>query len=293
MFQVNDDLSIYMTRGDILSFNVTATDDDGKPFMFQPGDVVRLKVYGKKDAETVVLQKDFPVADYTETVGIFLTGAETKFGEVISKHSDYWYEIELNPNTNPRTIVGYDEDGAKLFRLYPEGGDVPESVPDPKVIRVIDTELDMTSERPVQNQAVARAIAQINARFGNEKAEFDAIALVSNLLTEDGWQAGRGWSGDFNNGFTHTGNSEPLTYPVDSYAEGFYVLAFDVTNQYSSTTESALLVSVGGSPAFEQYRFDGDGTQYFTFYPSEGDVVFTPSANWSGTVKNVGLYQLS
>lgn len=125
MFVLNDDKSIYATRGDIVFFSVSA-EDDGKPYKFQAGDVVRIKVYGKKDAENVVLQKDFPVFENTEQVEIFLNKEDTKIGEVISKPKDYWYEVELNPETNPQTIIGYDEDGAKVFRLLPEGDDIPE-----------------------------------------------------------------------------------------------------------------------------------------------------------------------
>ena len=160
MFTLNDDLSIYATRGDIVFFSVTA-EEDGKNYKFQPGDVVRIKVYGKKDAEDVVLQKDFPVIDITEKVAIFLTKEDMKIGDVISKHKDYWYEVVLNDDTLPQTIIGYDEDGAKLFRLFPEGDDIPEYVPTPEEIPVVDDELDMTSTRPVQNQAVARAFAKL------------------------------------------------------------------------------------------------------------------------------------
>ena len=123
MFQINDDLSIYVTRGDTIAFNVTAN-NDGESYKFQPGDVVRIKVFGKKDAENVVLQKDFPVTSITEKVRVYLTEEETRFGEVISKPVDYWYEVELNPEIQPQTIIGYDEDGAKVFRLYPEGGGI-------------------------------------------------------------------------------------------------------------------------------------------------------------------------
>lgn len=124
MFVLNDDNSIHATRGDIVFFSVSA-EDDGKPYKFQAGDVVRFKVYGKKDAENVVLQKDFPVLEVTENVEIFLTEEDTKIGEVISKPKDYWYEVELNPGDNPQTIIGYDEGGAKVFKLFPEGGDRP------------------------------------------------------------------------------------------------------------------------------------------------------------------------
>ena len=123
MFVVNEDKSIYLTRGDMASLKVSAEDDSGN-HVFQIGDVLRLQVMEKKAAENVVLRKEVTVKAQTEEVEIVLTGADTTFGEVISKPVDYWYEIELNPDTMPQTIVGYDEDGAKLFRLYPEGAEV-------------------------------------------------------------------------------------------------------------------------------------------------------------------------
>ena len=170
MFTFNDDLSIYATRGDIVFFTVSAQ-EDGEPYKFQAGDVVRIKVYGKKDAESVVLQKDFPVTEETESVEIFLSEEDTKIGEVISKPKDYWYEVELNPGENPQTIIGYDEDGAKVFKLFPEGDDIPAFVPDPEDIAVMDDELDMTSTRPVQNQAIARAVVALRADFEETRAD--------------------------------------------------------------------------------------------------------------------------
>lgn len=174
MFQVNDDLSIYVTRGDMLYLKVKA-DDGGVPYTFQVGDVLRFKVFGKKDAENVLLQKDFPVAALTQAVEVILDEQDTKIGEVISKPKDYWYEVELNPFDNPRTIIGYDENGPKVFRLLPEGKDVPDYVPDPEVIRVIDTELDMVSQRPVQNQAIARAFYNLEAGY---LATHEAVAGI-------------------------------------------------------------------------------------------------------------------
>ena len=124
MFVINDDQSIYATRGDVVFFTLTAS-DDGVSYVFPAGSVVRMRVYGKKDAGTVLLQKDFPVTEDCAEVEIVLDGDETKFGALINKPTDYWYEIELNPDTFPQTIVGYDEDGAKVFRLYPEGREEP------------------------------------------------------------------------------------------------------------------------------------------------------------------------
>lgn len=175
MFVINEDNSIYATRGDIVFFSVCAEDRETKvKYTFKPGDVLRIKVYGKKNAEDVVLQKDFPVTENTEMAEIFLSEEDTKIGEVISKPKDYWYEVELNPLTNPQTIIGYDEDGAKVFKLFPEGDDIPEYVPDPEDFAVMDDELDMTSTRPVQNQAVARAVAQLAGTIQDNKKKLDA-----------------------------------------------------------------------------------------------------------------------
>lgn len=181
MFVVNSDNSIYATRGDIVFFRVTAK-DDGVAHKFQAGDVVRMKVYGRKDAEAVVMQKDFPVTEETETVEIYLAEEDTKIGEVISKPKDYWYEIELNPFTDPQTIIGYDEDGAKVFKLFPEGDDIPPYVPGEQDIPVVDGVLDMTSTRPVQNQAVSRAFVQLEAE--TNKLSTQARDMESELAKE-------------------------------------------------------------------------------------------------------------
>lgn len=126
MFMKKRDQSIYVTRGDSCSFPVSAV-IDGEIYTFKVGDFVRFKVVMKNDCSRVVLQKDTKVLFETEEVEIFLSGAQTKLGDVISRPMDYWYEIELNPETEPKTIVGYDEDGAKIFRLYPEGADAGET----------------------------------------------------------------------------------------------------------------------------------------------------------------------
>lgn len=128
MFTINDDLSIYATRGDTVFFEVAADEDiTGATYSFEVGDVLRIRVMQKKLPNNVVLEKCFTVEEKTDKVYILLTGEETKIGDIISKPVDYWYEIELNPSTAPQTIVGYDEDGAKIFRLYPEGADQEEN----------------------------------------------------------------------------------------------------------------------------------------------------------------------
>ena len=127
MYVINsEERSIYVTRGDSILFDVAAEATNGDMYQFKVGDVVRMKIFKKNNAKDVVLQKNFPITSKTGQAQIYLSGDETKIGDVISKPVDYWYEIELNPDTEPQTIVGYDEDGAKIFRLFPEGADVAE-----------------------------------------------------------------------------------------------------------------------------------------------------------------------
>lgn len=122
MFKLNDDLSIYATRGDTVFFKVGAYNEYTETnYAFQPGDTVRIKIFGKKNPGTVYLEKSFAVTEECEQVTVYLGHADMRFGELISKPTDYWYEVELNPDTEAQTIIGYDEDGPKIFRLYPEG----------------------------------------------------------------------------------------------------------------------------------------------------------------------------
>lgn len=123
MLTINADRSINLTRGDAVSFEIGATIGDGESYIFQPGDVVRFKVYEKNRCDAIVLLKDTVVSQEAEQVLIQLNSDETKIGGLIHKPADYWYEVELNPNTTPQTIIGYDASGPKVFRLYPEGDD--------------------------------------------------------------------------------------------------------------------------------------------------------------------------
>lgn len=121
MIRVNEDKSIYITRGDSGAITIVASFADGD-YTFTPEDVVRMKIFEKKKCENVV--REFYAENLTEdSTEVTIRLDDTKIGEVISKPIDYWYEIELNPDTNPQTIIGYDNEGAKIFRLFPEGGD--------------------------------------------------------------------------------------------------------------------------------------------------------------------------
>lgn len=124
MFKINSaDKTINITRGDVAMFDVSAKNDDGSDYVFNVDDVVRFKVFDTNDYTNIKLQKDVVVSEETTKVRIILEGKDTEIDGIASKIVNYSYEVELNPDTNPQTIIGYDEDGAKTFKLYPEGGD--------------------------------------------------------------------------------------------------------------------------------------------------------------------------
>lgn len=124
MFAILSDKTICLTRGDVASIVVTASLQDGSLYTFKHGDVLRFRVFKKRECSCVVIQKDVQVNGETESVTVNLTKDDTTIGEIISRPVDYWYEVEVNPETEPQTIIGYDEAGEKIFRLYPEGSEV-------------------------------------------------------------------------------------------------------------------------------------------------------------------------
>ena len=117
-----DGNTIYLNRGDTLSFNLKLTKEDGTYYSFLPGDKITFSIYKKgKMNDKASLLKEITATNNTDTLTITCTSEETKLGELINKPVDYWYEIELN---NEYTVLGYDEDGPKLFKLYPEGSKI-------------------------------------------------------------------------------------------------------------------------------------------------------------------------
>jgi hypothetical protein len=123
MFVITEDKSIYLTRGDSVVIDVSAKISLEENYIFTKTDVVAFRVMQKGKCEEIVLEKEILVEQNTEMVTFELTKEDTKLGEIINKPKDYWYEIELNPETDPKTIIGYDEKGPKIFRIYPEGGE--------------------------------------------------------------------------------------------------------------------------------------------------------------------------
>lgn len=120
---------LQITRGTYSPIDVTAKNEDGSDYVFKVGDIVRIRVYEKRKVENIVLTKDVEITKETTIAQIILEKEDTLIGEPISKSVEYWYDIELNPDTKPQIIIGYEydeetkKDDPKIFRLLPKGSD--------------------------------------------------------------------------------------------------------------------------------------------------------------------------
>lgn len=113
MFKIQDDI-IYLTRGDTAAIELEIEN-----YTFQPDDVVRFAVYGKKEMDKkAYIEKEVTVEVERETVVFSLSSEDTKIGVMANKPIEYWFEFELNGD---QTVLGYDELGAKKLILFPEG----------------------------------------------------------------------------------------------------------------------------------------------------------------------------
>lgn len=108
-----------LNRGDCLRFTLKLKNEDGSFYTFQNTDKIIFSVYNKnKMNEKALLIKEVDAVSGTDSIEINCTSEDTTIGEMMNKPVEYWYEVELN---GEYTVIGYDDDGAKILMLYPEG----------------------------------------------------------------------------------------------------------------------------------------------------------------------------
>lgn len=119
-----DGTTIRLNRGDELDLSLSLETDSGTTYEFEQGDLIIFSLYNKgKMDDKALLIKEITATGGETSIDISFTSTETKIGNLINKPVEYWYEIELN---NRYTVVGYDETGAKILMLYPEGSQIEE-----------------------------------------------------------------------------------------------------------------------------------------------------------------------
>lgn len=219
MFVINSDMSIYVTRGDIVFFDLTAQTQDGTAYSFREGDVLRIRIFKKKDCSAVAMVKDFGVEVDTDKVEIYLEGDETKFGGIINKPTDYWYEIELNPDTNPQTLVGYNDDGPAIFRLFPEGkaftdGDIDheDEILKGQLVVTIENIVEQTIQQQLIDVQVEEILREYIVNNPTIKGEDGEDGITPNIGANGNW-----WIGITDTGVAARGAAAQLRIDPTSY----------------------------------------------------------------------------
>lgn len=115
MFKIEGDI-IHINRGDkaIIEFSIDN-------YTFQVDDVIRFAVYKeKKMSEEPIFEKIIINKSEGNSIEIVINSKDTQLVNLLDQPLKCWYEIELN---DEQTILGYDENGPKVFIIYPEGAD--------------------------------------------------------------------------------------------------------------------------------------------------------------------------
>ena len=122
MFIIDEDgTTLKVTRGQSGTITFGALTPEGEPYIFQVGDILRLNVTKVNKENSVVMSVDTIIQEATTEATISITSFDSKIGTVINKPTDYWYDIELNPDSAiAQMLLGYDDEGPKIFKLYPE-----------------------------------------------------------------------------------------------------------------------------------------------------------------------------
>ena len=122
MFIIDEDsTTIKMTRGQSGFITFEALTPEGELYTFQKNDIIRFNITKEGRENMIVMSIDTIIEEDTNEASIFITSADSKIGPVINKPVNYWYDIELNPDSSlAQMLLGYDDNGPKIFRLYPE-----------------------------------------------------------------------------------------------------------------------------------------------------------------------------
>lgn len=109
--------TIHLNRGDSANIQVACNNSN-----FEVEQSLYLYVMEAGNCENIILTAQATIEENSNTATISLSAEDTKsLSEPFSLGAkEFWYELELQAGEERTTLVGFDEDGPKLFILYPE-----------------------------------------------------------------------------------------------------------------------------------------------------------------------------
>lgn len=116
MMRIDNDNNIYITSGDKATIDIQIPLDDGF-YEFQTTDILYFTVKKQYSDTQPVLRKILTFSEPTTTATFYLTSSDTNLSSLSNLPVQYVYDVSINED---QTIIGYDENGAKCFVVYPE-----------------------------------------------------------------------------------------------------------------------------------------------------------------------------
>lgn len=117
MITIDNDKTIGITRGDVASFTLKVKQSDGTYYQFKNSDRLYFTVKKSYGDSSYIIRKIITFTNPTDTATISFNASDTNFGSLLASARKYVYDISINET---ETVVGYDNDGAKYFVIYPE-----------------------------------------------------------------------------------------------------------------------------------------------------------------------------
>ena len=109
--------TIHLNRGDSASIQIACNNSS-----FDIGQKLCLYIMEAGNCENILVQVETDILEESNTATLSITSEDTKsLSEPFSYGAkEFWYELELQNGAERTTLIGFDENGPKLFILYPE-----------------------------------------------------------------------------------------------------------------------------------------------------------------------------
>ena len=112
-----DNKEISLSKGDkgVIQFDMT---QDGEPVILDGTDKITMAIYEEENLDKDPLKVIEAEINLDENIAeIPINEATTDFVPEDNMPFNYWYQIEWAGNV----VIGYDKEGPKTFRVYPQG----------------------------------------------------------------------------------------------------------------------------------------------------------------------------
>ena len=133
------------------------------------------------------------------------------------------------------------------------------------------------------------AATHVDMEVGSSQS---VATLGPELVAEEGWTLGAGWSGDLTSGFTHAeGDASVLEYDSEDFGSGLFLVKFTLSS--SIPPRQNLNVSLGDSDVPYIYA-SNTGSGIALLVSTAGPLKFTPVSSpvWSGKITDISVREV-